>query len=95
LTIRKDNGNHTQGPIVSEVKLVGARSPGDPKDNGYQLVDTEFATQASTSMLFYVGMYGTNKEPWIQIDDITIACAPLGPAKSKSGDGGGGPRTHY
>lgn len=89
MTIRRDNGNHQQGAIIREVKLVGARPLGNPNDNGYQLVEIDFPTNDSTSVLFYVGMYGDNNEPWIQIDDIAIICDPMGP--SESGENGHGP----
>ena len=69
---RELNGN---GRIMTEVKLVG------PSD--YRKFELNFTTNFSR-VLFYVGLWGTGRDVWIQIDDFIVA------EKTPSGGGGGG-----
>jgi hypothetical protein len=87
ITVRRDGGGGNQGAIVAERVLSGLRPAGDPADNGYQLLETDFATGDSTKLLFYVGLYGNGKDSWVELDDVTILCDPLGPAEA--GNSGG------
>ena len=87
ITVRRDGGGGNQGAIVAEGRLTGPRPAGNPADNGYQLFEIDFATGNSTKLLFYVGLYGNGKDSWVQVDDVTILCDPLGPAEA--GNGGG------
>ncbi len=82
ITVRRDGGNGRQGRIVTERVLSGARPSGDPSDHGYQLFELDFATGDSTKLLFYVGLYGNGGDSWVEVDDVTILCDPLGPAES-------------
>lgn len=73
---RELNGN---GRIITEVKLIG------PTD--YRKVELSFTTGNLNRVLFYVGLWGTGRDVWIQIDDFIIAEA------APTGGGGGGSAT--
>jgi hypothetical protein len=88
---RQDPGTGGPGPVVAEHNLSGLRPAGDAKDNGYQLVQVDFPTGDSTKLLFYVGLWGDDKNSWIEIDDVTILCDPLGPAEAGN-NGRGDPK---
>jgi len=87
ITVRRDGGGGNQGAIMEERVLAGLRPAGSPADNGYQLFEIDFSTGNSTRLLFYVGMYGNGKDSWVEVDDVTILCDPLGPAEA--GNSGG------
>jgi len=59
---RELNGN---GRIITEVKLVG------PTD--YREFRLNFTTGNLNRVLFYIGLWGTGRDVWIQIDDFVIA----------------------
>lgn len=74
MTVREGNVANGTGRILREIKLVGARSPGDGNINGYRLENFDFKMGQSGKVLFYVGLWGKGKDAWIQIDDAAITC---------------------
>ena len=74
MTIRDADKNDGSGKIIHEIKLVGARSPGEGNIKGYRLDSFDFKIGAFGRVLFYVGLHGVGKDAWIQIDDAAITC---------------------
>jgi len=74
MSVREGNVANGSGRILNEMKLVGARSPGDGNINGYRLENFDFKMGQSGKVLFYVGLWGKGKDAWIQIDDAAITC---------------------
>jgi hypothetical protein len=62
------------GTILNEIKLVGARSLGNGNVNSYCLESFNFKMGSSGKVLFCVGLWGVDKDAWIQIDDAAITC---------------------
>jgi hypothetical protein len=82
VSVRRQKPDGSPGELVAEHNLSGLRPTGDAAENGYQLVQVDFATGNSTNLLFYVGLWGDGT---IFVDDVTILCDPLGPAEAGSG----------
>ena len=80
--VSRDGDQRRMRTILTEHALTGARPAGNPKDNGYELVELSFPTNDSTKLLFYVGMSGNGKDSWIELDDMAILCDPLGPSEA-------------
>jgi|CXWL01.1.fsa_nt_gi hypothetical protein len=74
MTVRDADKADGSGRIIHEIKLVGARSPGEGNIKGYRLEQFEFKMGASFKVLFYIGLHGVGKDAWIQIDDAAITC---------------------
>ena len=91
----RDGEQRRMGEVLTERALTGARPAGDPKDNGYELVDLRFPTNNSTKLWFYVGMFGNGKDSWIELDDVAILCDRLGPSEAPpNGTTSGRPQRH-
>jgi hypothetical protein len=75
MTVRDGDKADGSGTILHEIKLVGARPPGDPKDLGYEFESFPFTMGTHGRVLFYVGLWGVGKDAWIQIDDAAITCS--------------------
>lgn len=74
MSIRDADKNDGSGRIIHEIKLVGARSPGEGNIKGYRLESFDFKMGGFGKVLFYVGLHGVGKDAWIQIDDAAITC---------------------
>lgn len=74
MTIRDADKSDGSGRIIKEIKLAGARSPGDGNIKGYRLETFDFKMGGFGKVLFYVGLWGKGKDAWIQIDDAAITC---------------------
>jgi hypothetical protein len=74
MSVRDGSRSDGSGTILNEIKLVGARLPGNGNVNGYRLESFNFRRGSSGKVLFYVGLWGVGKDAWIQIDDAAITC---------------------
>jgi len=74
MSVRDADKADGSGRIIKEIKLVGARPPGDPKDRGYRLESFPFSMGTYGKVLFYIGLWGVGKDAWIQIDEAAITC---------------------
>ena len=93
--VSRDGEQRRMGEVLTERALTGARPAGDPKDNGYELVELSFPTNNSTKLWFYVGMFGNGKDSWIELDDVAILCDRLGPSEAPpNGTTSGRPQRH-
>jgi hypothetical protein len=57
--------------IINEVPMVG---PGPVGDNGYNQYVFDFYPDSTSSVVFYVGMWGNGQDAWMQIDDVVVQC---------------------
>jgi hypothetical protein len=65
MTIRDGDKDNGSGRIIHEIKLVGARSPGEGNIKGYRLESFDFKMGAFGKVLLYVGLWGVGKDAWI------------------------------
>lgn len=72
MSVRQTNSDGSVGDVIKELKL-GA-SPVNSDNKNYNFYTFDFYRPVSNSILFYVGLWGNNKDSWIQIDDVAISC---------------------